>query len=79
MQGWLLYNPFIRLLFEAALDFSFSIFIQQKLLSENTMEQKSSEFENVNNFMFWFFMVLITAMPLALLTFLCVYFKDLKE
>ena len=79
MQSWLLYNPIIRLLFEATLDFSFSIFIQQKMLSENTMEQESSEFENVNNFMFWFFMVLIAAMPLALLTFLCVYFKDLNK
>lgn len=43
------------------------------------MEQESSVFEQMNNFMFWFFLVLFSAMPLAILVFLCYYFKDLKK
>ena len=35
MQSWLLYNPILRLLLEATLDFSFCVFIQQKLMQEN--------------------------------------------
>ena len=73
----LVFNPFIRILLEATLDFSFSIFIQRTTLDKEIEEQ--SLFETVNTIALWFCIVLFSILPIAIAIFLCYNFEKLNS
>ena len=84
VSNWLFFNPLLRLLLEATLDFSFSIFIQTSLMQENEDEEEkeksvSEKFIQYNDSMVWIFIVVIGIMPIFVSIFLCCNRKKLQE
>ena len=75
-KRWIMFNPLIRLLLEAALDFSFSVFIQQRLQSDGIGTDDSKLFfSKINGVLVWTFLIIFCTMPLAIVVFLFINFK----
>jgi len=87
-KHWVLFNPILRLLLEATLDFSFSIFIQrvtldkEDLLSEGSDDKDSLagiKFTSFNEVMLWAFLATLGLLPIGIVIFLCCNWKRLEE
>ena len=79
VKRWLMFNPILRFLLEACLDFSCGIFIQQVTLNQDHEAKESSSFITFNNYMLLLFLILIASMPIAISVFLCLKFKHLQD
>jgi hypothetical protein len=76
LKGRLMFNPIIRILLEATLDFGFSIFIQRTTLEDSEVKEETL-FTTINTISLWFCLVLFSILPIAIATFLCCNFEKL--
>lgn len=79
----LMFNPIIRMVLEASLDFSFAVFIMWTLVvtkdDENRNNPETQAFVMFNTYVVWTFLVIFSALPIFITIFLCCNFKRLKD